>query len=1020
MFIRITLWTFLFALLAVGTALVVREIRTSDLQAHYFTSITQQLSFKVEQGPSPSIHFPKPGPYDQRLGYSAIPRFQQRLENLGFKVIAQARFSPMLGRVVAAGYNAPYAEKPQAGLKMVDRDNRVIFQAAEPSRVYPEFEAIPRLVLKTLLFIENRELLQESSPHHNPAVEWDRLGRAVLQLVAHKLGVHGNVPGGSTLATQIEKYRHSPGGRTDSPMEKVRQIGSASLRAYLTGADTLQARRGIALSYLNSMPLAAAPTYGEVQGLGDGLWAWFGSDFGMVNALLRKPNMDQGEGISLEQARAYRQVLCLLLSQRRPAYYLLKGRSDLEQLADSHLRLLAAEGVIRPELRDAAQKIECGMPADPMSVSAELFRDKKTVSLLRTRLAGALGVDRLYDLDRLDLSSRTSLDQDIQEAVAAALRKLSDPDRARAAGILGFRLLSAENDFDKIVYSMILFERGRLGNLLRVQADSYDEPLDVNEGIKLDLGSTAKLRTLVHYLELVAELHQRYSGQLPQALKQVALHPRDHLSRWVVDELIANPKLELSAILQAALERRFSAGPGEAFFTGGGIHTFANFNKDDNGRIMSVRVALQESVNLVFIRLMREVVYYHLYQPDGIARWMDSENSDKRRQYLERFVDQEGRVYLRRFYAKYAGKGMQEALDLVSKEMLPLPHKLVTLYRSVYPHHDIARVEGYLNKFSRAKTLSKEDIAKLYYKYSPENFDLQDRGYITRVHPLELWLLSYLVDHPAASLTEIMLASAQERQNVYRWLFKSSRRYKQDKRIMTLLEKEAFAKIQVAWKRLGYPFEKMTPSYASSIGASGDRPAALAELVGILMNNGLRLPIVRFDTLQFAAGTPYETLMQMPETEGQQVMLPEVAAAARDALVNVVERGTAVRVRGVYKKPDGTALVVAGKTGTGDHQREVFGARGRLIDSQVISRTATFTFMLGDRLFGALTAYVTGPAAAKFRFTSALPVQVLKSLEPTLKPLVARAYRDKGIPDADPFEHAQFVAPTAQSSLGRR
>jgi len=38
---------------------------------------------------------------------------------------------------------------------------------------------------------------------------------------------------------------------------------------------------------------------------------------------------------------------------------------------------------------------------------------------------------------------------------------------------------------------------------------------------------------------------------------------------------------------------------------------------------MSVRHALRDSVNLVFIRLMRDIVYHHLYKPEGIARWLE-------------------------------------------------------------------------------------------------------------------------------------------------------------------------------------------------------------------------------------------------------------------------------------------------------------------------------------------------------------------------------------------------------------
>jgi len=54
--------------------------------------------------------------------------------------------------------------------------------------------------------------------------------------------------------------------------------------------------------------------------------------------------------------------------------------------------------------------------------------------------------------------------------------------------------------------------------------------------------------------------------------------------------------------------------------------------------------------------------------------------------------------------------------------------------------------------------------------------------------------------------------------------------------------------------------------------------------------------------------------------------------------------------------------------------------------SRVVSRAATFVFFLGDRFYGVVTAYVTGPEAARYQFTSALPVQVLKGLAPTLTP----------------------------------
>src|SRR3546814_18184608 len=77
----------------------------------------------------------------------------------------------------------------------------------------------------------------------------------------------------------------------------------------------------------------------------------------------------------------------------------------------------------------------------------------------------------------------------------------------------------------------------------------------------------------------------------------------------------------------------------------------------------------------------------------------------------------------------------------------------------------------------------------------------------------------------------------------------------------TLSLHDALPIFAASWQRLGYPFERLVPSYATSIGSSGDRPAALAELMGIIANDGMRLPTSRFERLRFAEGTPYETVM---------------------------------------------------------------------------------------------------------------------------------------------------------------
>jgi len=287
--------------------------------------------------------------------------------------------------------------------------------------------------------------------------------------------------------------------------------------------------------------------------------------------------------------------------------------------------------------------------------------------------------------------------------------------------------------------------------------------------------------------------------------------------------------------------------------------------------------------------------------------------------------------------------------------------------------------------------LSGEVVEALYDKYSPARFSLMDRGYLAWMHPLELWLVAYLRQHPDADLSQVLHASAGERQAVYGWLFKTQRRHAQDKRIKSLLELQAFLEIQRGWQRLGYPFASMTPSLAAAIGSSGDRPAALARLMGIIVNGGLSYPSVLVDRLDFAADTPYETRLRRSAAMGERVMAPEVAAVARQALVGVVAQGTARGLNAALQRADSGRHVVGGKTGTGDHRYETFAPGGRLIESRVVERAATFAFLIDDRFFGTVTAYVAGPKAAQYEFTSALPVRLLGVLLPTLSPLIDAA-----------------------------
>ncbi|MFM0591522.1 transglycosylase domain-containing protein [Paraburkholderia dilworthii] len=970
------------------------EIQTSRLQAHYLSELTRDVGFSVADGPSHSIRFPQAnqGPYDSRLGYALLPSIQQRLLQRGFEISAQARDSDRMLWLSDNGLFLPYAEKDQAGLQLFDGTGAPLFGAQFPGRVYDDFDAIPPLVVNSLLFIEDRYLLDPDQPNRNPAIDWGRFSRALVDQGARVFNHHQSTPGGSTLATQIEKFRHSAGGRTATPPEKLRQIASASVRAYLGGPQTLPARRQIVVHYLNSVPLAAQPGIGEINGIGDGLAAWYGRDFNDVNRILEAPST---EANLPEQGVAFRQVLSLMIAQRAPSYFLHHGYDQLEQLTDSYLRLLASGGVVSMPLRDAALSARVELHRTPHGTpNADSFVSRKAVTSMRSHLLAALGVPSFYELDRLDLQATGTLNNAVQQAVSERLAAAGTRDGAKAAGLVGFEMLRPADDPSRITYSFTLFERTGGANLVRVQTDSVNQPFDINSGARLNLGSTAKLRTVVTYLQIVSDLHTRYAPLSNTELKAVKPDPNDQLTRWALDYLTHAADRSLQPMLDAAVERKYSANPGETFYTGGGAQTFNNFESDDNSRILTVHRAFQHSVNLVFVRLMRDIVHYEMVQTTGpSSQWLD--DPAIRKQYLTQFADQESRVYLGRFYTKYHDKNPDQALALLLLGVRKSPPKIATVLRSVAPDESNAwfnaKMREALKNTSAASVLDDEDLANLYAKYAVDRFNLNDRGYIASVHPLELWTLNYLRQHPDATLSQMQSASRDVRLSTYSWLFKTRYHATQDRRIKRMVELRAYEAIGKSWQALGYPFSNLTPSYAAAIGASGDRPAALAQLIGVIASDGNKLPTESLTQIDFAKDTPYETHFQRASVAPQQQVSPEIAGVVKVLLRDVVLGGTAKRLAQGMTFPNGQTLEVYGKTGTGDQRFNVFAKGARLIESRKVNRSATFVFVMGDRFYGTLTAYVHEPYAAHYEFTSALSVQLLKSLAPVLQPLLGKA-----------------------------
>ena len=920
-----------------------------------------------------------------------MPEYLRRLTAEGYQIDTQARFSPTLRDLAGLGVYPIYREKSQAGLEIIDGTGSSVFKAAYPARAFASFDDIPRVVVESILYVENRELLQPGDPRRNPAIEWSRLVKAAFSYGVELVDPGRAVPGGSTLATQMEKFRHSPGGVTMSPADKLLQMVTASLRSYRYGEMTARARQEIVVDYLNSIAFAARPGYGEVIGLPMALALWYGVDPDETLRLLSERNPSFADLAA--KARAYRQVLSLLLAARRPTFYLIENPIALKERTDNYLRVLAEEGVISDRVRDEALSAAVAPGGKPFVPDEVVLGDRGAARSIRNRLSQMLGVRNLYDLDRLDLTVESSVDEERRSAITRVLESIKKPEVAISLGLTGDHLLAPDAaGSDKIVYSFTLYEVGENENHLRVHADTLGSALDVNDAVMLDLGSTAKLRTLVTYLEVFAELKLRLAKLSPEELSKIEVHRSDAMTYWAIDRVRQHSDEPLSAFLDAAMQREYSASPHETFFTGGGIHRFNNFNKDDDFKRFTVATAFRHSVNLVFIRIMRDIVNYHMFGGSGTAaEVLDDPNHWLRPHYIARFAERESRQFLSVFYRRYSGKTAEQIVERFSADPRLTPRRFTVLLRVVRPDLDKAGVTAEVKRrFEKSPRWALTDklAGEIYDKADPNRYELNDLGFLTRTHPLEIWAASFLARNPEASLERAYAESTDARRMAYRWLLKPRHPEVQTRRIRQELEIDAFKLIHTRWRNLGYPFRSLVPSYATAIGSSADRPDALAALLGIIANDGIHRPGVRLEKLRFGEGTPYETVVSKRADASRRVLRADVATVVRRAMQDVVENGTARRVFHSIVAPDGRQVPVAGKTGTGDNVRKTVNAQGIVLSEEAVSRTATFAFILDNRFYGVIGAYVKGPEAANYEFTSALATQVFKILAPELSPLL--------------------------------
>jgi hypothetical protein len=161
-------------LVTVVTVIAREEMRTSKIQAEWLSWYAEHITFQPEMGANTAIRYPRFGPYNQRLGYSYMPYFLKALQANDYNIAEQMRASPTYTYFMDRGLYPIYHPKTVAGITLYDRDGQRLYAASYPNHVFADFASIPPLLVSTLLFIENRELLKDGPSTRNPVIEWDR------------------------------------------------------------------------------------------------------------------------------------------------------------------------------------------------------------------------------------------------------------------------------------------------------------------------------------------------------------------------------------------------------------------------------------------------------------------------------------------------------------------------------------------------------------------------------------------------------------------------------------------------------------------------------------------------------------------------------------------------------------------------------------------------------------------------------------------------------------------------------
>src|SRR5690606_2593046 len=131
------------------------------------------------------------------------------------------------------------------------------------------------------------------------------------------------------------------------------------------------------------------------------------------------------------------------------------------------------------------------------------------------------------------------------------------------------------------------------------------------------------------------------------------------------------------------------------------------------------------------IRMMRDIVNHHIAQaPVSRSSLIDSSESAHRQAYLEKFAEQEGHLFLGRFFRKYRGLNPRQIRESFFHGIRPVPRRMATAYLAIEPKADTASFAVFMREQLGDSLYPGKQISQLYRQHFQDAFGLTDLGYV--------------------------------------------------------------------------------------------------------------------------------------------------------------------------------------------------------------------------------------------------------------------------------------------------